>query len=121
MALQNNTTDSLSIGRGKYINTSDADLYIEIGSFELYLGLIVLLLVFLLIVFFKRRRNLRKRKDELYSKLTIQENKIIEEIKLGKTNKEIADSLFISLNTVKTHINNIYKKLEVKSREDIMS
>jgi len=27
--------------------------------------------------------------------------------------------LFISLSTVKTHINNLYKKLDVTSREDI--
>ena len=34
----------------------------------------------------------------------------------GKTNKQIADSLFISTNTVKKHINNTYLKLDVNSR-----
>jgi LuxR family maltose regulon positive regulatory protein len=33
------------------------------------------------------------------------------------SNQEIADKLFISLNTVKTHIKNIYMKLEVDSRK----
>ena len=34
----------------------------------------------------------------------------------GKTNQRIADELFISLNTVKKHINNMYLKLESSSR-----
>lgn len=38
----------------------------------------------------------------------------------GKTNKEIASDLFISLSTVKTHITNLYKKLGVSSRKEIL-
>ena len=34
----------------------------------------------------------------------------------GRTNKEIADSLFISPNTVKTHLASLYGKLEVSRR-----
>lgn len=34
----------------------------------------------------------------------------------GNSNQEIADSLFLSLNTVKTHVSNIYMKLNVKRR-----
>lgn len=37
----------------------------------------------------------------------------------GKSYKEIAEELFISLNTVKTHIRNIYPKLGVSSRHEI--
>lgn len=36
----------------------------------------------------------------------------------GKTNQEIADTLFISIHTVKKHISNIFKKLNIKSRND---
>ncbi len=34
----------------------------------------------------------------------------------GYSNQEIADKLFVSLNTAKTHISNIYSKLNVKRR-----
>ena len=35
---------------------------------------------------------------------------------MGLSNEEIADKLFISLNTVKTHSSNIFLKLDVKRR-----
>ena len=38
----------------------------------------------------------------------------------NKTNKEIASALFVSVSTIKTHINNLYKKLEVTSREEMV-
>lgn len=50
--------------------------------------------------------------------LTNQEQKILDQILSNKTNKEIADLLFISLSTVKSHVNNIYKKLGVQSRTE---
>jgi DNA-binding NarL/FixJ family response regulator len=34
----------------------------------------------------------------------------------GKTNQQMADALFVSVNTIKTHIANIYFKLDVPSR-----
>ncbi|MCW3744742.1 LuxR C-terminal-related transcriptional regulator [Enterococcus gallinarum] len=37
-----------------------------------------------------------------------------------QTNQEIADQLFLSLGTVKTHVHNIFIKLEIKKRTQIM-
>jgi DNA-binding NarL/FixJ family response regulator len=56
--------------------------------------------------------------EKFYKKYNIsdREVEIIEALVVGKTNKEIASELFISINTVKTHIKNIYRKLEVKNR-----
>ena len=53
--------------------------------------------------------------------LTPQEQKILELILQDKTNKEIATTIFVSVSTVKTHINNLYKKLNVASREEVKS
>ncbi|TAI48170.1 LuxR family transcriptional regulator [Flagellimonas allohymeniacidonis] len=38
----------------------------------------------------------------------------------GKTNKQIANELFISISTVKTHITNLYAKLNVSSRGELL-
>jgi DNA-binding CsgD family transcriptional regulator len=51
--------------------------------------------------------------------LTQQEKAVLHEILEGRSNKEIAAALFISLSTVKSHINSIYKKLGVNSRKDL--
>ncbi|HEY5687595.1 MAG TPA: LuxR C-terminal-related transcriptional regulator [Yeosuana sp.] len=52
--------------------------------------------------------------------LTTQEEKVAELMIADKTNKEIATELFISLNTVKTHIRNLYAKLEVGNRTEFV-
>lgn len=41
---------------------------------------------------------------------------VLELMSQGYSNKEIADKLYISLNTVKTHSTNLYVKLDVKRR-----
>jgi DNA-binding NarL/FixJ family response regulator len=38
----------------------------------------------------------------------------------GKTNRQIAEALFISANTVKKHINNVYLKLDATSRSTVL-
>ena len=40
----------------------------------------------------------------------------MQHIALGKSNDEISKTLFISVGTIKWHINNIFGKLEVKNR-----
>lgn len=52
--------------------------------------------------------------------LSPREIEVLDLINTGLSNKEIANKLFISLSTVKTHINNIYKILEVKNRREVI-
>jgi DNA-binding NarL/FixJ family response regulator len=48
--------------------------------------------------------------------LTGQEMKVLERLAAGQSNKEIARTLGLSPNTVKTHVANLYAKLEVSRR-----
>lgn len=43
---------------------------------------------------------------------------ILKQLAEGKSNQEIADNFFISVHTVKKHISNIFKKLNIKSRNE---
>jgi DNA-binding CsgD family transcriptional regulator len=84
----------------------------------LYL-LTLLLLVSVIINFFLFKKRKKKKEIDYKTVLTKQEQNILELINDKLTNKQIADKLFISLSTVKTHINNIYSKLSISSRKDI--
>ncbi len=53
--------------------------------------------------------------------LSKREMEVLQQIAEGHSNQEIADRLFVSLNTIKTHINNIYTKLDVKRRTQAVS
>jgi DNA-binding CsgD family transcriptional regulator len=48
--------------------------------------------------------------------LTPREYEILEHLALGSSNKEIARALDVSPNTIKTHISNLYLKLDVTGR-----
>ncbi|NPU93041.1 MAG: helix-turn-helix transcriptional regulator [Gammaproteobacteria bacterium] len=48
--------------------------------------------------------------------LSARELEILAQIKLGKTNKDIAKSLNIAVDTVKLHVNRIFRKLGVSNR-----
>ncbi len=48
--------------------------------------------------------------------LTPREQDVLSELTKGKSNREIASSLFVTEKTVKTHISNIFSKLHVQDR-----
>ncbi|MGD1845356.1 MAG: LuxR C-terminal-related transcriptional regulator, partial [Salibacteraceae bacterium] len=54
--------------------------------------------------------------EVLKVKLSVREQEVLEELCKGKSNREIAEALFISVNTVRTHLLNIYEKMDVKNR-----
>lgn len=53
--------------------------------------------------------------------ITEREREIILKVMQGKSNEDIAQELFISLATVKTHLHNIYKKIGINSRFDLLA
>ena len=48
--------------------------------------------------------------------LTAQETRVFELLARGESNRRIAETLFVSIATVKTHVNNLFAKLGVNSR-----
>lgn len=52
--------------------------------------------------------------------LTKRENEVLQLLAIGKSYPSIAKELFISLNTVKGHAKNIYGKLQLNSKQDII-
>lgn len=59
--------------------------------------------------------------DHLDSSLSQRELEVLHELIQGKANKEISESLCISVNTVTTHLKKIYSKLEVSNRTQAVS
>lgn len=55
------------------------------------------------------------------SPLTEREKEVLQLILAGKPNRGIAEALFISESTVKTHARNIYSKYDVASRAELIS
>ena len=54
----------------------------------------------------------------LNSPLTKRETQVLELLSKGKSYSTIADELFVDKETIRTHIKNIYLKLEVHSKAD---
>lgn len=52
--------------------------------------------------------------------LTQRETEVLGELAYGHSSTYIAEVLFISTNTVRSHMKNIYRKLEVNSREEVI-
>nr|WP_321414337.1 LuxR C-terminal-related transcriptional regulator [uncultured Allomuricauda sp.] len=79
-------------------------------------GLIALIALLTYIVV----RQRKGRDKPILSELSKQETMVRNLILQGKSNKEIATELFISLSTVKSHITNIYSKLNVANRRELL-
>lgn len=62
----------------------------------------------------------RKEKFENIKNLNRREKYLLEEILLGKTNKEISREIFISEKTIKNNLTDLYKKLKVSGRREIV-
>ena len=91
-------------------------------SFDIYLYAVLTLSFFLnLFLLYRMWKNKHSKTEDLKSKLSKQEQVVLEHLLQDKSNKDIAEALFLSVSTIKTHTNNIYKKLEVQSRDDVKS
>ena len=58
----------------------------------------------------------KQKKSQMTEPLTAKEKEVLHLVSQGKSNKEIADTMFVKEVTVKTHLNSIFKKLKVNNR-----
>lgn len=60
-------------------------------------------------------------KDEISDALTIREKEIVDLVKKGLSYKQMSELLFITTYTVNYHLKNIYKKLGIHSKSELLS
>ena len=74
----------------------------------------------LLLDFSRRASVLFSRSGRQLAGLTTRERQVLELLRVGSKNREIAEELFISVETVKIHVKNVRKKLGVASRRQLL-
>lgn len=67
---------------------------------------------------FSRQGAVRSPSSAAYDLLTDREKEVLQELTTGGTNREIAQRLFISENTVKNHVHSILEKLNLSNRRE---
>ena len=91
-------------------------------KFEYYITAVAVL--FLIAGFFIPKYNKPGKEEEsaeLLLNLTNKELFILQQIVEGKSNKEIAAINYVEVSTIKTHINNIYSKLDLQNRKEAIN
>lgn len=71
----------------------------------------------------ERLKKVKRERNEKFEKiktLNKREKYLLEEIILGKTNKEISGEIFVSEKTIKNNLTDLYKKLNVSGRREIV-
>lgn len=69
-------------------------------------------------VFSEVRKAIRNQDASAFSDLTDQEMRVLGLVAEGKTNKEIAEALFLGQGTVRNYVSNILSKLNVSNRAE---
>ena len=118
------------------IRGSDGDVKLVLHNYPALITLLITASLFLVAIYFRinekkflslssQIKDLSKDKSEelsvLVDELTERQGEVYDLIISGKTNKEIMTELFIEQSTLKTHVNQIYKKLNIKNRRELKS
>lgn len=89
---------------------------IRIELFGALIGLVFMAIgIWFGITWYKKKNSIEKYDGHKLG-LSQREVEVLELLAQGYSNQEIADKLFVSLNTIKTHISKIYQKLHAKRR-----
>ncbi|MES2794362.1 MAG: response regulator transcription factor [Bacteroidota bacterium] len=105
------------------LNSIEYLFWVRFHFIEIYIGLVAI--IFLgLGIWFGRKKQLKIESNNVtfaqpnYGQLGIskREYEVLKLVGKGFSNQEIADQLFVSNNTIKTHTSRLFEKLEVKNR-----
>lgn len=89
---------------------------IRIEFFGVIIGILFMSLGIWLGISWYKKKTIIDKFDPSKLGLSNREVEVLEYLSQGFSNQEIADKLFVSLNTIKTHIAKIYQKLNVNRR-----
>ena len=73
------------------------------------------------VAYARKNRGPRKRPAFGWDSLTPAERSVVGLLRDGLANAEIAERLFVSPRTVTTHLSNVYAKLGLKSRSELVA
>ena len=93
--------------------------FVQIDYFNSLFLIPFILLIFSFGMIIEQNKEKEKLKKIDSYNLTKTEKKIVLLILEKKKNQEIAEHMFVEVSTIKTHINNIYKKIGIKSRQEL--
>ncbi len=114
-----NVFDSLCAGASGYLLKNSPSVKITDSIIDLYQGGSPMSSTIARKVIGAFRPTAQQNTD--IEKLTKREREMLDLLAKGFRYKEIADQLFISFETVRTHIHNIYEKLHVQSRTEALN
>ena len=118
------------------IRSRDGKINLVLHNYPALIFLMVVASSFLVVLYFQiNKRKISSLSDEIkeqskirsegfhaqLNELTERQREVYNLIISGKTNKEIMSELFIEQSTLKSHINQIYGKLNIKSRSELKS
>lgn len=118
------------------IRGSNGEVKLVLHNYPALITLLITVSLFLVAIYFQINRkkisNLSNqikeqsqfkddRIDILLDGLTERQREVYGLIISGKTNKEVMTELFIEQSTLKSHINQIYRKLDIRSRRELKS
>lgn len=111
--------DALAAGATGYILKSEPPAKLLTAIREIYTGSSPMSapIARLVVNYFNKRNH----EAHSIAKLTTREREVLEELSKGFLYKEIADKMFISIETVRSFIRNIYEKLHVHSRTEAIN
>lgn len=96
-------------------NFSDKDLFL-LSQFQSHLSLGLYQTIYR-----EQQKSIQKIHIMAHYQLTAREMEVIEYLLRGSTNQEISEVMFIHIDTVKTHLKNIYRKLDVSHRAQVQT